>query len=300
MSAAPDRPFGGEPPAWDRLPHGPMSLWDMINFSLHDFVWTLKLLSQEIGVAARHPNPQDTLSDADKERVVNFLKFTSGQCSKLLLNNADNRLGRIFTEIESGIRYVMLANELMVLAEAIEDDIKTEYFYHYLHQKGVLVLRVPGDWASTIKAFPSAKPEIDDAVDCYALGHSTASVFHLMRVAEYGLRALARERQVILPKGKPIEWGTWQDIMKEIDDSVKAIGRTAPAGPGKDAALSFYSGALGHFHAFKDTYRNMVMHVRKRYEDLEAEIALNHVRDFMNGMSLRINEKQKASIRWKF
>jgi hypothetical protein len=124
-----------------------------------------------------------------------------------------------------------------------------------------------------------------------------------MRTAEYGLRALARERRVILPKGKPIEWATWHDILTQIDASVngkEGIGKTAKAGPGKDEALGFYNGAMGHFHAFKDKYRNMVMHVRERYEELQAEIALNHVRDFMNGLSLKVNEKTQRPIRWKF
>ena len=124
-----------------------------------------------------------------------------------------------------------------------------------------------------------------------------------MRTAEHGLRALARERRITLPKDKPVEWGTWQDILNQIDDGVNGnggIAKTTKSGAAKDEALAFYNGALGHFLAFKDQYRNMVMHVRERYEEWQGEIALNHLRDFMNGLSLKLSEKTKQPIRWKF
>jgi hypothetical protein len=87
--------------------------------------------------------------------------------------------------------------------------------------------------------------------------HHTASVFHCMRVAEVGLRALARERQITLPKGKPLEWGQWQEILTAVNESINGAGgiaKTAKAGPAKDAALSFYNGCHGHFISFKDQF----------------------------------------------
>jgi hypothetical protein len=47
-------------------------------------------------------------------------------------------------------------------------------------------------------AFPSAGSDILDALRCMALELNTAAVFHLMRVAEFGLRALARDRGVVM------------------------------------------------------------------------------------------------------
>jgi hypothetical protein len=64
---------------------------------------------------------------------------------------------------------------------------------------------------------------------------------------------------------------------------------------------AFYSGAIGQLHAFKDTYRNVVMHVRRDYDELDALRAINQVRDFMNGLSVKIGEKTRRPIplsRW--
>ena len=69
------------------------------------------------------------------------------------------------------------------------------------------------------------------------------------------------------------------------------------AGPSRDAALEFYRGALGEFEAFKDTYRNNVMHVRKAYDEPQALSVMNHVREFMIRLAAKIDENPKA-IRW--
>ncbi|HEY2530485.1 MAG TPA: hypothetical protein VGJ20_21560 [Xanthobacteraceae bacterium] len=63
---------------------------------------------------------------------------------------------------------------------------------------------------------------------------------------------------------------------------------------------AFYSGATGQLHAFKDTYRNVVMHVRRSYDELDALRAINQVRDFMNGLSAKIGEKtgRRSIRRW--
>src|SRR5205085_247391 len=104
---------------------------------------------------------------------------------------------------------------------------------------------------------------------------------HSMRIAEHGLRALAYERRVKLPRNKQVEWGTWQELIKALDDEIKLIGLKAKAGQAKDAALAFYSGARADLNAFKDEYRNQVSHVRAAYDELQALRALNNVNSFM-------------------
>ena len=59
----------------------------------------------------------------------------------------------------------------------------------------------------------------------------------------------------------------------------------------------FYTGALGEVEAFKDEYRNHVMHTRKSYEEPAALNVMNHVRGFMERLSAKTNERGKV-IRW--
>ncbi len=146
-------------------------------------------------------------------------------------------------------------------------------------------------WLNIWKRFPSSREDCEEAVYCYALERNIACVFHSMRIAEIGLRSLARRMAVRLPKGKRLEWGEWQAILREMNKKTDTIGQTAKAGPAKDEILEFYNGAIGQFNGFKDEFRNQVMHVRKSYNEFEAASALTRVRDFMAKLASRIDEK---------
>jgi hypothetical protein len=286
----------GRNPSVCGLPSGRWSLLDMLNFSLQSFVVALMTLSNEVRDAARHA-PEQLLSIPDRQRVTANLGFIAEKCRQLALQSAEHRLVRMFAVLRTPtVSYGDIAGELVTLNEAIGDDIKTEYFYHYPRQKALLAHIQIAEWLPIYDAFPSSQSDIESGLDCYALGHSTAAVFHMMRAVEYGLRALARERGVSFPN-KPVEWATWQEMLDQIEASGRRAARALPAGVQRDAALAFYSGAAGQVHAFKDTYRNMVMHVRRSYDDLEALRAIGQVRDFMTGLARKIGEKTKRPIR---
>jgi hypothetical protein len=81
--------------------------------------------------------------------------------------------------------------------------------------------------------------------------------------------------------------------LNAIDDKVETAKQSS-RGPKKAAELDFYSGALHHFAGFKDMYRDSVMHVRREYEDWEGEMAMRHVRDFMNKLSTKMQTKKSV------
>ena len=145
---------------------------------------------------------------------------------------------------------------------------------------------------------PSAKDDIMDAVDAYALGLNTACVFHLMRIAEHGLRALARERKVKLDKNKPLKYAEWQVILAALEKAAIAVSQWKRSSI-RDKALDFYRGAIGELTGFKDEYRNPVMHTRKSFNDLQAASLLFMVRNFMNRVSAILDESPKRSINWR-
>jgi hypothetical protein len=182
------------------------------------------------------------------------------------------------------------------LRNAIQVELKQYLYYQYPKQKGDKLRSWKDDWSSAITAFPTIERDVFDATDCYAAGHGTASVFHSMRVVEHGLRALAKERKIRLPKNKQVEWANWQDIIRELDKEIEIVGRKR-AGASKDAALAFYSGARADLNGFKDEYRNLVMHVRGNYDDLHALRALTNVHSFMERIAAKIDHRHHR-IRW--
>jgi hypothetical protein len=132
-------------------------------------------------------------------------------------------------------------------------------------------------------AFKEAKADIVSAGGCIAAELPTAAVFHLMRVAEYGLRAVGKKLRVRLKhRGArmPIEYGDWNDVIAAIRGQI-AKARTLSRGPKKDAALTFYSDVADQCEYMKDIWRNTISHTRRPYLMNEALAVMSRVEAFM-------------------
>jgi hypothetical protein len=235
--------------------------------------------------------------DEDKKRIAELVANIKKIADRHGFENAQHRL-RLF-EIKLGylILFHEFIGEIRALREGLEHDIWDRLFYCYPKVAGQELIETQDKWKSVREKFPVTSSEIFAAVDCWALGQSTASVFRLMRTAEYGLRALARERRVKLPRKQVLEWADWRTVIDEINRKVQAIANKR-RGPARDAALEFYRGALGSLEGFKDAYRNNVMHTRKSYTTAEALSVMHHVREFMNRLASKMDETGKKQIKW--
>ena len=139
-----------------------------------------------------------------------------------------------------------------------------------------------------LEKFPSARDDILASVDLWALGHGTASVFHLMRVVEHGLRAVAEN------VGKSFETQNWQNIIDEIEAEIRNLGKSLPRGTEKNDRLQFLSETAKEFVYFKDGWRNYVSHGRGLYDVYQARSVLEHVKAFMTTISSRLSEPEGA------
>jgi hypothetical protein len=148
------------------------------------------------------------------------------------------------------------------------------------------------------KAFPSARPDIREAGNCIATDCGTAAIFHLMRVAEYGLRALAHDRRIVIPKKRPIELATWDSIIKELETAEQAI-QQYPQTLAREKQFEFYHGANMEVKRFKNVFRNRVMHTREDYDQKQALSAHKHVGDFMTILASKISETRRTPMIWK-
>jgi hypothetical protein len=240
---------------------------------------------------------QPDISEWDRDRAKSLLATISELANQLGLDATQHRIMLFATSLDFKMKPEDFTTEVRVLRETFAGELSKCMFYHYPPDKLRVMMGFYPSWKRINDAFPSAKEEALAAIDCYGLGHNTASVFHSMRVAEYGLRALAKERKTELPRNKPLEWGTWQEIITELDTFAKKIVHKTRAGKAKDDALSFYSGALADLSGFKDEYRNQVMHVRKSYDEHQALRAYTKVHAFMERLSEKIDHRHH-SIRW--
>jgi hypothetical protein len=128
--------------------------------------------------------------------------------------------------------------------------------------------------------FPSANNDIFEAGTCLALERGTATVMHLMRVVEVGLKVLASTVGV----GTQSDWGGY---VRAIDDAlaarIKASGKRTPD-------EQFYAEARVTIDGVRMAWRNATMHVENNYSPERAEEILIAVRGLMRHLATKLSE----------
>lgn len=273
------------------------------NFRLDDFLMVNRTLAEYREILRLRVN--ELVAEVDPG-TVKSLEWLRDELWRLGLQAAAKHIHKALDLLdEPTSHYSVVVHCLDESVLSIDHQVRREWTYHYgPHTPNISNFEYR--WEKVLKAFPSARFEIQCALDLFALQHYTASVFHFMRLAEHGLRVLAIELAVSLPKGKPLSHANWQDIIDHCDKQVKAVMHAVPAGPNKDAALAFYSGALAHLHHLKNKFRNDVMHARTIFDLDQAADASHVAKALMELLASRLSERPKkkgfknGKIDWGF
>lgn len=125
--------------------------------------------------------------------------------------------------------------------------------------------------------FSSVRGDIEEAGTCFAVGRNTAVVFHLMRVMEAGLRALAKEL-----KAKFSPDGPWGEILRNMKEPIENMPHKTR---GQKKRKADFSAAHAHLDSVKLAWRNDVMHPKESYKEEEAQQLLYNVRSFMQHLT---------------
>jgi len=168
-----------------------------------------------------------------------------------------------------------LKDELQLISIYVLDQSKVKYFEEGQNLFG----------ATVAQQFQSALFEIDEAGKCFAVHRYTASVFHLMRVMEIGIRALARCLGIPDPT-KPND-RNWGNMLTEIKKGIEKRWTTANRMQG-DGAL--FESLYASLDAVKNPWRNATMHVENKYTGEEAINIMNAVESFMRRLASRMDE----------
>ena len=179
--------------------------------------------------------------------------------------------------------------DMMVALKALRESILTEF-------DGVLFLHIPEARVSLYEqheppfgtaveeAFPSACADIAAAARLMAVEEPTAAVFHLMRIAEHGLRSLANELGIGLSDHVDLE--SWKVVIDQINKAIKRFEESAPKSAEKSKRLTVYATSAVTIGHFKNAWRNHVAHARGSYEAREAMRIWDHVRAFMEELAM--------------
>lgn len=226
------------------------------------------------------------LSPKILEQIAMFVAlYAEQECKILDMPISTQKARSLKASIDSGFRYSaeVMHKELEGLAETITMELSKQKFAYipsavdkYFEQEKLF-----GE--TVYDKLEAAREDIKDAGNCIAASLPTAAVFHLMRVAEIGLRHIARKVSVKLTdKGKPmpVEFATWDKVLNSIRSKI-ASAHAMSKGRRKAAQLQFFSDAADQLTYIRDIWRNEVSHTGRRYNDSEAMAVMVRVRAFM-------------------
>jgi HEPN domain-containing protein len=126
--------------------------------------------------------------------------------------------------------------------------------------------------------FSSASYDIAEASKCLALGRTTSTVFHCMRIVERGLRAINSFLGLQDPDNP--NWGAWlNQIRVELDSRKK-----------KWEEYDYFYGLYAQLQAIKTAQRNQTMHPASMYVEEEAKLIFDNTKFLMMKIVSRIDE----------
>lgn len=302
MNSAPASPKSLFSGPWIRMANTQLVSLAMIIHKCHDFFELGEMISDEMHTyIARHDQQINLLNDEDLSRIssivdaavvlVSCFKHTSpGLVDQVRRFGLDFNLKDSANE-DSLITTQVVIRELDHLQSAIREELHRHKFLYIPSPDDTFLRRNKLFGNAVYAAFPSARVEIKEAGTAFAVELYTACVFHLMRVAEHGLRQLARRLHVKLTdktKFMPLDYADWDKVITGIRNKLSTV-RTLPRGPQKQARVEMYSNAADHCEYMKDIWRNTASHTRKSYIKSDALLTMDRVKAFMQflGESLK-------------
>jgi hypothetical protein len=271
---------------WKENPNRLVSLLEIMElFKLwdhQDAFGRLQNLVMSLELRVAQDEGSDSPTDDEKQKCIEVLSLVEAECIRLAVDSTELISFTVF-EMKKGGRS-LTNNFLNTRVKDIDFMFRTQCdkvkFFRLTKEESRMFDNSKLFGTAVADAFSSDETtyEIREAGSCLAFGRYTATVFHLMRVLEKGLKALANELAV--PFTIPFDYLNWQNIIEQIEATIKNLGNLKP-GKYKTDTLQSYAEVAKQFRYFKDAWRNSVAHSRETYDIDQARSIFRHVQEFM-------------------
>lgn len=175
-------------------------------------------------------------------------------------------------------RGARLAAACYQVTTSLSDELEGHHAYIVGPREAKLIEDTLGGFGlEVVTLFPDTRRDISDGATCRAFELWTASVMHMMRVAEIGVQALADHLAV---KAGATWGGTIANINKALADASRAKD---------DPALrSWASETATYLNFVKEAFRNPAMHPERSFSQEEAVLVYDNCRAFMRMLTRRL------------
>jgi hypothetical protein len=271
---------------WYERPYSLVSLYDMLQYAAHHFVDVMGLLNRAetlIHIAtAQWGNPS---VQQFQNELVNQVNEIDGVLATLTDECAALDLAVTALSIKD-FRVRLRTMDMSACGTALREvrrlvgfELQTGTFF-YIPQEKIRYFNEPRELFGklTLDKFPSVISEVEEAGKCYAAGRNTASVFHLLRIMEAGLKIVAQTLSIATDTNR-----SWDSLLRKI---TSADHVQHP----RDEWTEFYTDIGARLHTVKDAWRNPTMHIERSYVAEEALDIFNGVSSFMRHLATRLRE----------
>jgi hypothetical protein len=198
-------------------------------------------------------------------------------------------LDRMATALTPPVRFTReeSIDKLGELSDRIKDELSSIEFVHI--DAGLREFYDPPSplfGADVAGKFPVISYDIAEAGKCLALERSTASVFHLIRCLEAGIRAIARCLGIADPTRAADR--TWGNILRTVKGEIDKRWPSALVRTGGDDEL--FDNAYAALAGMQNPYRNSTMHLDQIYTLEDARHIFEVVKGFMRKIASRMDE----------
>jgi hypothetical protein len=223
------------------------------------------------------------LNDSETSQLVLILTNLETVCKRLGLNISLDRLNSVNARISGKGSHghcdtKRVVADLRAVWEVISSELKNHESVHvpdgirkYFDQEALFGSEVYTKFPST-----SAREDIRESGTAFAVGLYSATVFHLMRVMERGVRSFGRKLKV--PE-KIIELKEWHPILVVAKKKIDKLPQKTKSTKQKKAA---FSAAWNFLDQVRIAWRNPTMHPKEdSYTEEEAKEIIDAVKTFM-------------------
>ena len=216
-----------------------------------------------------------------KRRVTDLLA-TCRQVKQL--DRMHMPIGRLISRIETGMDTSELHHSIDSIQLQLFDELDRIHLYH-VEDRLVPLYNEPAPFGEAVfNNLSSAGTDAVSAGRCLALGQPTASVFHLMRVMEVGLRALSKSLGIPYAP-------SWEAHLRQIKAKLEVTHAKKPKAWKKREV--FYKEVMGDLEAIKLAWRNPTMHIVREFDQEQAENIYRSVRALMMKLAEQLKEPKR-------
>ncbi len=260
-------------------PNSLVSLWDMYQIAANNLVHIGRIL-QSLIIYTKYKSADDTLSPQEHDELVGHLGTLLNHCEAVTLVATRDMVAwtlKRFRAVPPPCGQISEAVEY--LSASFQQELSRTFFAYIDPDKAKYIqsvedaIRNPPYGQDAAQAFPYSLRDMEMAGSCFACGFNDACVFHLMRVLEKSLGALAAVFN------EPFQHQNWHNVIQRLQSQITKIDPSFASD--WKTKQQFYSEAACEFMFFKDAWRNHVMHGREEYDTERTTNIYNHVCVFM-------------------